>query len=116
ALYVAVVVNLDAPGRMRQPEGVGKRREQPLLRRRLGELAAERLAGIGERMLDQILLLAALRHHDLDPPAALDAERFADQGAIGDVVREEDEARARLVVVELGDEGAEHVLGAERAV
>ena len=43
-----------------------KRGEQLLLRLRLGELAAERLARIGQRVIDQLLLLAALRQRDLD--------------------------------------------------
>src|ERR1700736_611135 len=67
-------------------------------------------------MLDQILLLAALRHHHLDPAPALDAERLGDQRAVGYVVGEEHAARAWLVVVELGDERAEHVLRSERTV
>ncbi len=62
ALDVAVVVDLDALRNARQPERVGQRLEQLLLRRRVGELAAERLARIGERMRDEIALLAALRH------------------------------------------------------
>ena len=62
ALDVAVVVNLDAARRARQAESLGELAQQFLLRRGFGELAAERLARIGERVLDQILLLAALRH------------------------------------------------------
>ena len=36
------------------------------LRRGIGELAAERLARIGQRVRDQLLLLAALGRRDFD--------------------------------------------------
>ena len=49
-------------GTLRQAEGLGDAREQPRLRRGFGQLAAERLARIVQRMVDQVLLLAALRH------------------------------------------------------
>ena len=59
ALDVAVVVDLDAPRRPRQPKTFRQRREQLALRGGVGELAAERLARIGERVIDELLLLAA---------------------------------------------------------
>ena len=62
ALDVAVVVDLDAPRHSRQREGLGQQLQQLALRRGLGELARQRLARIGERVIDQILLLAALGH------------------------------------------------------
>src|SRR5262249_26086445 len=71
ALDVRVVVDLDAARRPSETEGLAECGEQVLLRLRLGELAAERLARIGERVLDQILLLAALRQRDFDLVAAL---------------------------------------------
>ena len=43
-------------------------------------------------------------------------ERLGQQRALLDLVRDEDAARARLVVVELGEECAEHLAGARRAV
>ena len=76
-------------------------RKQLLLRRGFGKLAPERLARIGERMLDQILLLAALRHRDFDLVAGLGRERFGQQRAVLDVMRDQDQPRRRLVVVEL---------------
>ena len=54
-------------------KALGQRLEQLALGRGLGELARQRLARIGERVLDEILLLAALRHLDLDLVAALAA-------------------------------------------
>ena len=77
ALDVAVVVDLDAPRRARQPEALRQRRQQLALRGGVGELAAERLARIGERVIDQLLLLAALRQQHLDLVAALGRERLA---------------------------------------
>ena len=44
----------------RQREGLAQRIEQFLLRGRVGELARQRLARIGQRVLHQILALAAL--------------------------------------------------------
>ena len=43
-------------------------------------------------------------------------ERLGQQRALLDLVREEDAARARLVVVELREERAQHLAGRERAV
>src|SRR5262249_18338990 len=61
ALDMAVVVDLDAPRRPRQSEGLGQQIQQLALRRALGELPRQRLARIGERVVDELLLLAALR-------------------------------------------------------
>ena len=50
ALDVAVVVDLDPLRRMRQAERGGHALQQPALGRGIGELAAERLARIGQRV------------------------------------------------------------------
>src|SRR5262249_22608541 len=67
-------------------------------------------------MVDEILLLAATRHQNLDLAAALDRERLCEQGTIRNVMRDEHAARRRLVVVELREKRAEHLAGAERSV
>ena len=90
ALDVAVVVDLDALRRLRQASVVGQRVEQAALRRGIGELAAERFARIGQRVGDQLLLLAALRRRDLDLVAGLDRQRVGKQLALLDLVREQD--------------------------
>ena len=108
---MAVVVDLDAPRRARQAEGLGKLPQQLLLRGGFGELAPKRLARVGERVLDQILFLAALRQQDLDLVAALGGKRLRQQFAVLDVVGDQDQPRARLVVVELREERAEHLAG-----
>ncbi len=72
---MTVVVDLDAARRPCQPEGPGERRKEPLLGGRLGKLAAERLAGVGERVLDDVALCAPARHEDLHLAVALDGER-----------------------------------------
>ncbi|MEY9407157.1 hypothetical protein ABH989_001623 [Bradyrhizobium ottawaense] len=46
--------------------------------------------------------------------AGLDRERIGEQLALLDLVREQDVPRRRLVVVELGEEGAEHLFGGVR--
>src|SRR5207249_7259692 len=56
----------------------------------------QRLARIGEGVIDEVLLLAALGHADLDLAAALDAQGLGQQRALLDLVGDEDCARARL--------------------
>ena len=68
------------------------------------------------RMVDQFLLLTALRQADLDLAAVFQRERFGEQRSILDLVREEDAARRRLVVIELREERTEHLARFERAV
>ena len=48
--------------------------------------------------------------------AALDGERFGEQFALVEVVRQQNAPRTRLVVIELGQERIEHFAGQERAV
>src|SRR5262249_26901699 len=116
ALDVAVVVDLDAPRRPRQRKDLGQQLQQLALGRTLGKLARQRLARIGERVIDEILLLAALGHAHLDLVAALGAQGLGEQRALLDLVGDEDGARARLVVVKLGEKRAQHLAGRERAV
>src|SRR5580704_6117442 len=71
---------------------------------------------LGKRVLDQVLLLAALRHHDFDAVAALGAERLGEQRAVVDFVRRQDQARTRLVVIELGEERGQNLGGRQRFV
>src|SRR5262249_27170927 len=73
-------------------------------------------ARIGERVIDEVLLLAALGHAHLDLVAALGAQGLGEQRALLDLVGDEDGARARLVVVELSQKRAEHLAGRERAL
>src|SRR5262249_58415409 len=84
--------------------------------RTLGKLARQRLARIGERMIDEVLLLAALGHAHLDLVAALGGQGLGEQRTLLELVRDEDGARARLVVVELGEKRAEHLAGRKRAI
>src|SRR5262249_51553262 len=94
----------------------GQQIQQLALRRALGELPRQRLARIGERVVDELLLLAALRDGDLDLVTALGAQRLGEQRAFLDVAGDEDAARARLVVVELREKGAQHLAGRKRAI
>ena len=111
ALDVAVVIDLDPARRRRQPEGLGQRFQQRILRRGIGELARQRLARIGERMRHHVALLAALRLLDFDIVPALGRQRFGQQRALRQIFGDQNRARAGLVVVELRDEGIEHVVG-----
>ena len=60
--------------------------------------------------------LAALRNADLHFVGALDRQRLRQQVALGDLVREQDAAWARLVVVELREEFPEHLRRAQRPI
>ncbi len=101
---------------MRQAEAFGQRRQELALRGRLGELAAKGLARIGERVVDQVLLLAAVGQQDLDLVAALDRKRFRQELPLLERMRHHDEPRARLVVVELAEERAQHLARTDRTV
>src|SRR5207237_10759107 len=70
ALDVAIVVDLDTSRRSGQSENLGQRLEELALRRGVGKLARQRLARIGERVIDEVLLLAALGYVHLDLVAA----------------------------------------------
>ena len=113
---MAVVINLDAARLARQVERLLQTSEQLMLRRSIGELAAQRLARVGHRVRDQFPLLATLRHRDIDLAAGLGAKRCRKQRALGNVVREQNAAGRRLVVVELRHERTEHLAGLQRAV
>ena len=111
---MAVVVDLDALRHLPQRERGGHPFQQPALRRRVGELAAKRLARVGQRMRDQFLFLAALRHRDFDFVAGLHAKGVGKQCRFLDLMRQQDEFRRRLVVVELREERGQHFLRRER--
>ena len=113
---MAVVVHLDPLRHPRQAERLGELAQELSLRRRLGKLAAQRLPRIGERMLDQILSLAAPRHRNLHLVTALGAQRLRQKFVIVDVVRDQDQARTRFVVIELGQKRAEDFFGRNRPV
>ena len=55
------------------------------------------------------MLLPALRHQDLDFATRFQTQRFGDERLFRDVGAEQNAGRRRLVVVELGDEGGEHL-------
>ena len=108
---MAVVIDLDAARRPRQREGLGQRFQEPLLRGRIGKLARQRLARIGQRVLHQFLALAALRHRDLDLVFAFGGKRRSEQRAFLEFVRHQNTARRRFVVVELRQKRAQHFAG-----
>ena len=105
---VRVVVDLDAAWRLVETEEFGDALEQRLLRRAFGELAAERLAGIVEGVVDEVALFAALRDLDIDAAAEPRGQRFLEHGAVGRLVAEQHELGRLPVLVELAHEGFEH--------
>ena len=113
---VAVVVDLDAARRLRQAEDARRGRRGAAPGSTSRRACGQRLARIGQRVLDQLALLAALRHGDLDVvPGAL-AERRRQQLALLEIGRDEDQPRHRLVVVELRQERLEHARRVEALV
>ena len=99
ALDMAVVINLDAARLARQVERLLQTSEQLMLRRSIGELAAQRLARVGHRVRDQFPLLATLRHRDIDLAAGFQPKRLGDQRLFWQRVAEQNDGRWRLVVV-----------------
>ena len=87
ALDVRVVVDLDPLGRRVQAEGLRHAVQQFALRRVLRHAAAERLARVGQRHVDELALLAALRHRDLDLALGAQRQRLGEQLAFGDRLR-----------------------------
>ena len=67
-------------------------------------------------MLNQILLLAALRQGDLDFVPDLAAQRCGQKLAVGNLVRYQDQPRWRPVVVELRNKGGQDLFRRERTV
>src|SRR5437763_9429764 len=67
-------------------------------------------------MLHELSLLAALRHAQLDLVGALDAQGLLQQRRLFDLLRKEDAARARLVVIELCKERAKHFTCSQGAI
>src|SRR3954447_10071649 len=76
--YVAVVVNFDAAYRSRAADRLTQKSEKLRLACGVREFAAERLAPIVERGLDQLALFAALRHRDFDAMAGALTECFGE--------------------------------------
>src|SRR5260221_9800382 len=110
ALDVAVVVDLDAARRRLEAERGGDPFEQLALRGALRDATAERLARVVEGVAEKTRALAALGHQQRDLALGADGQRLGDQLGLGERLAEQDQGRRRLVVVELADEGGEHLL------
>ena len=100
-----------------RPKQFGDALEQGALRGAFGELAAERLAGIVEGVIDEVALFAALgaaRCRRGEPARVVSASSIS--ACSVELVAEEHEARRGAVLVELADEGLEHFGLGERGV
>ena len=113
---MAVVEHLDALGALLQIEQLGKPGKDRRLRGRLGEPPRQGLAGVDEGMRHELALLAALRGFDPDLVAGAQRQRVGKQSPPGDLMGEQHELRRRLVVIELGNEGFEHLFHREALV
>ena len=113
---VTVVIDLDASGRFGQVEHLLYRREDLLLALRLRQLAAQRLARVQVCLLDNAALLAALGQADFHLVLGFHFERVGHQLGFLDAVAEKDQLRHRLVVVELREEGRQHLFGCVVAI
>src|SRR5258708_4129347 len=75
----------------------------------VGGLAAGRVGVVGGGVVAELPPLAAVGQQNLDLVAALDRQRVRQQRPFLELVRHHDQARARLVVIELAQEGAQHL-------
>ena len=76
---MAVVVDLDPPGRFFQTKYLGESFQMPRLRGGFRHPPRKRLARVVDRVLHQIALVAALRENDLDLALRLDPQGFGQQ-------------------------------------
>ena len=106
---VAVVVHLDAPGRAVQVEHVGQLAQQLGLAGRFGQPPVQRLGRVAFRRVDQRALFAPLGAGDGHLPVGLQGQGLGQQLVFGRQQVDQQRARRRLVVVELADEGGQHV-------
>jgi hypothetical protein len=84
-------------------------RKQLRLRLPLRHLPREAFAGVAQRAVHQLRLLAPLRHEDLDLAPQLLGQRVGHQVGILDRVRQDQLPRRVLLVVELADERLQHL-------
>ena len=108
---VRIVVDLDPPGGTIEAEGLSQGRQQLALGGGVGEPPGQGLLGVALGVVDEVLPLAAARAVDLHTVLDPARQRGGHQLRILDEVAGQDRARRRLVVVELSDERAEHLVG-----
>ncbi len=116
ALNVAVVVNLDAARGRGEAEHLGDAFQKLGLGGAFSLTTAQRLAGVEPRLIDDLALLAALGDGHLDAAALADGERLGQQSAAGRIVGQEDQAGRLAALVELGEEGVEHLVDRRAAI
>ena len=115
ALDMRVVVNLDPLGRLGQVKGIGQPLQELGLGRRLGHLAGKAFARIAQGPVDQFGLLTPFRHQEFDLTAQLAAQRLGHQIGVLDLIAEDQLPRRLAGVVELADEGLQHLGGVDLA-
>uniref|UniRef100_A0A0N5A6X5 PE-PGRS family protein n=1 Tax=Parastrongyloides trichosuri TaxID=131310 RepID=A0A0N5A6X5_PARTI len=109
ALDMGVVVDLDPLGPGVQTKDFADLIEDLRRGRVLGQLAAQGLLRIGQGVVDQPQLLAPLRPGDLDLAPRLQGEGFFQQFQFVRPHIGQDQARDRLVLVELAEEGGQNL-------
>ncbi len=109
---MAVVINFDALRRFGQVKSLRHPFQMFALARILGHPAEQCPLCVHQRMIDHFLFRPALRR--LDPHDALRRDRkgLADQLCIGKFMACPDAPGRRAAVIELTDEGGQHVGGA----
>ena len=106
---MAVVIDLDPLGRRFQTKDLGHAGEELGLGRTLRHASAQGFAGVGGGVLDQFCLLAALGAVDLDLAAGFFRQGLGQQGLVRQVMADQDQLGARLVVIELAHEGVQYL-------
>ena len=121
---MAVVIDLDAVGRLGQVEQLGDLAQQLRLRGRFGQPPVERLDRVALGLIEQAAARAPLWRTQRDLAPGLLRQRLRQHRLIGQVAIDEDGARRWHLLVELHQELREHLLlrhvgdmaGEERAV
>ena len=109
ALDMGIVIDLDAAGRLFQPEHVGHAFQQLGLGAVLGQAAAQLLAGIGQGAFHDLALFAALGGGDFHPVFGAQGQRLGQQFAVRQFFAGEDQFGRDAFVIELADKAFQHL-------
>ena len=108
-----VVVNLDPPGWFGQFEEFGQFALDPGLRPAFGQAPVQRFYRIARSLFDQPSTIAALGHRDLHLAARALPKRFGQKFCFGQFAVDQNRARRRDFLIELGEEALQHLLIAQ---
>ena len=103
ALDMAVVINFDPFGRLRQIESISQTFKQFVLRRRLRHLSSQTFSGVSQGAFDKVRLFPALRDLQIDSAASFLSQSVGHQLLIVQSMRQQHHPRRLSGGVELSD-------------